>query len=422
MPVSKRRRRTRSTTTQRVNGLESTSEHACAEHSHPLEFEASFVSSKRNRHKKRSVKNPEEATIAITSPHRVCIVGRCTSATSSRHLRDGSEVAESALEESAQWQFRSRPGRTTSFLVPEETTGTTNGSTCTSGRAKVAAVFDARNDKVYALQNENKTLSCWNADTCSGPDDIEHLAVKAQLSSPAVSLSTLAFVRGVAYGTCQDGRLFVARWASEGNEKETFRVEYSNPVEAKGTLYHVFTVAHSSRSSSGATGAGQKRKASREGDYMFFQAFLSPNENRLILYRREVNLASTDYLYERQAQACLVGLNPEGKSGLVIDPRSISTSLADDSKLVVVYAIQTPENGKGKEPQRYFCAPIEVETGQLIRTPFALANHVRHAGAVTPFLLAVGTLDELLLYDVTHGAIVHRTVVSDLVGDCKNCH
>ena len=394
VPVSTKRRRKRSDASE--NGDER----------RPLEFEASFVTAstaRRHRNKKRHVKNSnqEEPMVAITSTHRVSIVGRSLS-----------RQDLPSLQECSQWQFRSRPGRTTSFVLEEKGS---NGSS--KALSRVPAIMDARNDKVYALQNDNGTLSCWDADSASGPDDVDLPAVKVELSKPAVSLSNLLFQKGVAYGTCQDGTLFVARWTPGTDEKETLRVEYSDPAKTKGTQ-HVCTIVQSA-SCSEASRAGQKRKASHEGDFVFYQVF--SKSNGVLIYRHEVNLMEDDCLDGSNVQASFVDLKIEDMSGLVLVPASISASRVDDSTIAIVYAAGKAENGKSKEyHQQFYCAPVVLETGRLMRTPFGLANLTRHAGAVTPFLLAVGTLDEILLYDIAHGAIVHRAVVTDLVGDCKN--
>jgi len=394
VPVSTKRRRKRSDASD------------SAQEERPLEFEASFVTStKRNRHKKKlkhsGASIQEDPTVAITTSHRISIVGRTQS-------RDAS-----SLLECSQWQFRSHPGRTTAFVQEQSSVNGSKGRTF----PRIPAILDARNDKVYALQNENTTLSCWNADTASGPGDVDSPAVKASLSKPAISLSVLPFQRGVAYGTCQDGSLYVARWTAD----ETLRVQYSEPVQTRDTQ-HVCTIVQAGSSSSGGAKVGQKRKVSQDGSFVFYQVFAK--EAGVLIYRREVNLIEVDCLDESNAKVSFVDLvsSIERAAGLTVNLCSASASQVDDSTIAVVYAAERPENGKSKTAthQRYYCAPIGLETGGLMRAPFVLASYTRHAGAVTPFLLAVGTLDEILLYDIAHGTVVHRAFVTDVVGDCKN--
>ena len=390
--VSTRRRRKRS----------DASEASSSPEERPLEFEASFVTSIKRARQKKKLKSSsssslqEEPTVAITAGHRISIVGR-----------------SSSFQECSQWQYASRPGRTTAFVQEQSTL---NGSKHCTTLSRIAAIFDSRNDKVYALQNENASLACWNAETASGPGDADFPAVTATLKAPAVSLSTLPYQRGVAYGTCQDGSLYVARWTSDGR---TLRVEHSEPVHSKETR-HLCTFVLANSTFGGAR-AGQKRKVNNDGDFVFYQVFAK--ENGVLLYRREVNLSEEDCLGGVNVSASFVDLITflEGTNGSITN---ISASHDGDSTVAVVFAVERAENGKSMDATRHkyysYCAPIELETGQLKRIPFALANYTRHAGIVTPFLLAVGTLDEVLLYDIAHGTVVHRSFVTNVVGDCKN--
>lgn len=395
----------------------------------PLEFEASLVTStKRIRHKKKLKRNSgsnEEPTVTITSSHRVCIVGQ------SSHSRAGAEAG--GLQECSQWQFQSRPGKSTSFL--QQVSTSINGSKQPQHHVtRIPAILDARNDQVYALQHENATLSCWNAETSSGPEDVDAPAVKVSLSSPAMCMSFLPFQSGIAYGTCHDGRLFVATWTAGDHDDKQLTVEYSEQLLIDKTCHHVctFVVSAASTGSEPATSSksGRKRKASQEqhgGEFVFYQVFAK--DTGIVIYRRKANLMEQKCLEDETngVQASFVDLvsTLEESNGVTVDPCAVSVSQVDESKIAVMYSAGRATNGKSTSnktlsQQRHYCATIELETGSLTRRPFVLANYTRHAGAVTPYLLAVATLDEVLLYDMAHGSIVHRVVVTDLVGDCKN--
>jgi hypothetical protein len=398
VPVSVKRRRKRSDSVSSDSPEE-----------RPLDFTASFVSlTKRYRQskKRKDGLNPDDETvpsIAITSAHRVSVVGRILS----------SKLQDSDMQEFSQWQFMSRPGRTSSFFQEAQV----NGS---KSPLQIAAIMDGRNDKVYALQKENATLCCWKADDASGPDDNNAPATKVALSSPAISLSTLPFNKGVVYGTCQDGSLFVGRWVSNADGKETMNVEYANQVQPEDSQ-HLSTVMQLN-TGAGNAHAGEKRKASNDGDAILYQVFCKANE--VLVYRREVNLAEDECFGESSLQKSSVDIMPplQGKREFCLGILSAGVSQIDESTIAIVYAIGNVENGKPKDvkSRRHYCAPISLETGRLLRSPFALANFTRQAGAVTSSVLAVGTLDEVLLYDIMHGAVIHRAFVTDLVGDCKN--
>lgn len=383
VPVSARRRRKRSDASLMPPEAERL-----------LEVEASFVTSAQRNRKKKKLSEPSlqhEPIVAVTASHRISIVGR---------------GASQELDECSQWQFRSHPGRTTSFVQESG-----------SKMARIPAIMDARNDCMFALQNENKTLAFWNVNASSGPDDVDAPAIKVKLVKPAVSLSTLVFQKGVAFGTCEGGSLFVTK----RNEHGSLEVEYySEPVhEQSKDAHHVFT---SVQAASGHTKAraGQKRKASHEqGDFVFYQVF--SKANRVFTYKRQVNLKNKDCLNDgANVQVSIVDLRSEDMNGSIVDPVSLSCSQVDDWTIAIVFAVEGGENEGKAEERHFYCAPIDLETGQLRRPPFPLANFARDAGAVTPSLLAVARLDEILLYDLLHGAVVSRSSVTDVVGDCKN--
>jgi hypothetical protein len=399
VPVSVKRRRKRSDSAS----FESPPEES------PLDLAASFVSStKRYRQskKRKDGLNPDDETVpsmTITSAHRVSVVGRILS----------SKQEDDAMQECSQWQFMSRPGGSTSFFQEVKV----NGS---KSPLHIAAIMDGRNDKVYALQKENATLCCWKSDDASGPDDSNAPATKVALSNPAISLSMLPFKKGVVYGTCKDGSLFVGRWVSDTDGKETLNVEYANHMQEEDSK-HVFTVMQLN-TGAGEAHAGEKRKTSNDGDTLLYQVFCKANG--VFVYRREVNLAEDECFGESSLQSSLVDIMPplQENSEFGLDLTSVGVSQIDESTIAVVYAIGNTENGKPKDvkSRRHYCAPISLETCSLLRSPFILADFTRQAGAVTPSILAVGTLDEVLLYDIFHGAVVHRAFVTDLVGDCKN--
>lgn len=375
----------------------------------PLDFAASFVSSTRRYRQSKKRKDgliPDEIipSIAITSAHRVSVVGRILSA----------RLADEHMQECTQWQFMSRPGRASSFFQEEKVNGSSKPP------LQVAAIMDGRNDKVYALQNENATLCCWQAHDASGPDDNNAPATKVPLLRPAISLSLHPFKKGIVYGTCQDGSLYVGRWISDVDGKETLNVEYAEPLQPKDSQ-HVFTVMLLTTSVVGVQ-AGQKRKASIDGDAVVYQVFCKAN--LVLLYRREVRLTDHNLFDESSVQISSVDIMPslQKMSEFCLDLSSVGASQIDESTIAVVYAIGTVENGKPKDliSRRHYCAPITLVTGRLLRSPFPLANFTRQTGPVTSSVLAVGTLDEVLLYDIIHGAVVHRAFVTDLVGDCKN--
>lgn len=380
---------------------------------------ASFVPPVRRSSKRK--KNPaslhsrEEMipSLAITSAHRVNVLGRRI-----KSHADDDQDAPPLLQESTQWQYSSRPGRASSFLQES----LVNGNSRKRHYPAVPAIMDAKNNRVYALQNENATLCCWDATKASGPDDTESSTIiKISLTTPALSLALHNFRKGIVYGTCVDGSVFVGSWiCNQAGRPETLQVDYLEASQSKGE-HHVFTTATTELVVN--RNAGQKRKANEGNDstVAVHQMFLSEG-GRLRLLKHELSLPPDNeegaMILSGNAnqifQEALIELLSNGKTNeerSSLDSQSTIACPMDNKTVALMY-----HSGSRDALWNCYCAHICLETGRLKRSPFVLPPATKQLGALSPSLLVVGTTEHLMFCDLMHGSIVHCVPVSPTIG------
>jgi len=127
--------------------------------------------------------------LALTSHHKISVVSECLASL---------DASPTSLIEDSRWTYESRPGPQTAFLPQEQVkNGKKNKKAATSkssGGGKkngimgnnandffsssvipsLPAVFDASSSRIFALQNGNNTISCWDTSdsaTAAGPDE-----------------------------------------------------------------------------------------------------------------------------------------------------------------------------------------------------------------------------------------------------------
>lgn len=325
----------------------------------PLLYAASVVASSKRFRGRRRKEEELVPLLAITSSHRVSVVGR----------------ASSLLQESTRWQYASRPGSATSFLDHKE-----------KNHTRIGAVLDTRNQRFYALQNSNKLVCAWDAE--SSPDE----ACTMELPMPAVSLSSLPQQQGIAYGTLQDGSLFFGRW----QEGDTKQLQLST-VELEGIqgAKHLCTFLKESISIS----IGKKRKATETaGGPVLYQVF-SVDKRSVVVRRHELNLGDPCVL--RKTETCRVDL--EGTAQL-----SFLTCQIVGTTVVMVFKDKTSP---------YKCATLSLETGKLVGEPFVLPLTTHGVCPLSADLILVATMDQITIY--RQGIHVDSISVANVVLDSK---
>jgi len=273
--------------------------------------------------------------LALTSDHKISVISESLAGSSSASRGDASP----SLIEDSRWTYESRPGPTTAFLPQQElgkvvpvnggsknkkknAGAKSNGrkmskkneniakTSSTTAIPSIPAIFDASSSRIFALQNGNTTISCW--DTCdptmAGPNDNDNNGNASSCTVPlptgryAVSMHRLPTSAtrseggsggnrsstsncGVA-GVLDDGTLYAAMFVPS---KATLRVGYfeadcsnesrgenisgrrsrgrkSTSIDSLGgdNLRHLITIISPAGdvSSTTATKAGAKRKGS----------------------------------------------------------------------------------------------------------------------------------------------------------------
>ena len=340
--------------------------------------------------------------LAITSDHLVTVVGRSR---------------EPAYQEYGALRYTSRPGNAGAFL-----SSSTNGKS-SSGIPKIPAILDVKNDMVYTMQHGNKRLCCWHSLHASGPD--EKTALKVELAQPALSMSLLPLNKGVVYGSCINGNIFVARVVSTSDGEEIF-VEYISSKQPKGSE-HVGTLAELPQGQAKTT--GRKRKMSDADGHstvVFYQAFC--NGKTISLARHELMCerfsADNKLIIEGSLaqQVTAIDLtsgkdkskNKVGKASLLV------SSSGTSPKVALLYDIQTcatqSSNGNMGGSNQYFCASLSLTTGDISHRPVPLPSETQQCGLVTEKLLTVTTKEVISLYDLETGSILHSAKMADIIG------
>ena len=314
--------------------------------------------------------------VILTSSHKASIVGQ---------LRSKSDSWQESI--AAQHQYFTRPGTAFAYLA----------STC-----KIAAVMDGRNQKLYALQNENKHLISWHA--TEGPEQ----GLVIPLPAAAACLHTR---HGVVYGTCIDSTAFIGQWVRNFTTKtETLEIQLIKSVPVTDeVMVHAHTVLEESSTSSNVVEIGKKRTANdmATGGFVMYQVFCTETQVKLV----KTDLKVKDNKFESQeAFACHI------KTGLVIDTSHVMATSMD--KFTMALVVRLTSSTTEVAPQ-FHAIRLALESCQ-IGASFKLPSTTTQIGGISSSLLAIGTINEILLYDVLHGTLVKAEEMTSVVSDTKD--
>jgi hypothetical protein len=339
--------------------------------------------------------------LSITSDHRITVVGRSK---------------EPSYEEYSALQYSSRPGSAGSFFSPPR-----NGKP-SADIPKIPAILDAKNDHVYALQHGNSRLCCWHSLHASGPD--EKTSLKVELAHPALSMSLLPMHKGVLYGTCRDGSIFIARVVSNSEGGDVISVEYIPSKQLKGSE-HIGTMAELPHGQSKTTGRKRKMSdADGNSSVVFFQGF--KDGGLVSLVRHEViceRFSSNGRLIidgslSQQVSSIDLASGLEGKMGKA---KLLISSSGTAPKVAIVYTIEKsstrPKNGNTDQVSTQYCTLVSLSTGNASHCPVALPLTTQQYGLVTETVLAVATKETIALYDLETGSVLQTTNMADVIGD-----
>jgi len=342
--------------------------------------------------------------LTVTSSHRVSVLVESTAPKhkKSGDIADKDDSIQNCFEESSFLQFASRPGKATAFLPDTED----NGKQPKSGGSaiRVPAVFDAQQDRVYALQKHNTKLISYAATGASGAENEASSSIAVDLELPALSLSLLHLPRAsskssprcLAYGTCQDGRIFVASLTCDRDP--TMLVEYFDTETQSFSKDHVGTLAHMVANDTPPTFSPSKRKRkvepatySGECDVVIYQLFRQTHGVLLVRQMIQVAphvtkgnswVAATVTAFRKGPKNVLVRLMKEETTQSSILNVSL-LGLVEGNDAITVFFTDTTE--------QTFYTLISLRTGETMGAPILLPQNARQAGLLGPALLAVLT-------------------------------
>ena len=351
---------------------------------------ASFVQGqRRSRQRRKQQQSPQQRhhmnlltnddmvpQIILTTSHKASIVG---------HLRSKSESWQESLV--AQHQYTTRPGTAFAYLA----------STC-----RIATVMDGRNQKLYALQNENKHLISWHA--TEGPE-------QAQLIQLPAAATCLHIRHGVVYGTCVDSTAFIGQWIRNYTTKtETFELQLiKNLLVTDEVMAHAHTVLEKRGTNINIVEVGKKRTSNDlESDgFVLYQVFCTENQIKMVKTDLKVN---NNKFESQETFACYI------KTDLAIDTSHVMATSLDNYTMALV--VRLPCSKTDLAP-RFRAIRLAMETCQ-IGASFELPSTTKQIGGISSSLLAVGTIDEILLYDALHGTLVNVEEMASVVSDTKD--
>lgn len=348
--------------------------------------------------------------MAITADHEITVIGRSK---------------ESSYDEYTSLKYSSRPGSTGSFS-PSPQNGKSGGQ-----KPRIPAIFDAKNDRVYAFQHGNTRLCSWSTMTANGPD--EKGSMKVELSYPALSMALLPMHKGVIYGTCENGSIFVARVVDDSGNGEILAVEYLKSNQDDGS-YHVGTLAELPHGQNAVP--GRKRKMSDADGHVpviFYQTFCNGESIQLVSnkvncerYAKNGRLVMEESLSQQSASIDLTQSNisgtKQGKQKVEAAKLVISTPGTSPKAALFYTLLDCPShsNGNANKQGTKYCALLSLDSSEISHHPVSLPTEMEQCGLVTETLLAVGTNRSILIYDLETGSVLQSTEIASMVGETND--
>ena len=324
--------------------------------------------------------------LLVSSDHEISIIGRSK---------------EHSYDEFSSLRYSSRPGNAGSFAP--------------SGKSadklpRIPPILDAKNDMMYALQNENSRLCCWDALTVQGPDETR--ASKVDLLKPAVSMELLPLHKGAIYGTCIDGSFFIARLDRNVDRQDELVIEYLPNKLTKGKHTHVGTIAELPQ---GAVRGGSRKRKMSDADghttVYFYQTF--HDDHSLNLVRHEVlferySSVGGKMITENSLEQRVVHIPLELDAGhCVLEAQMMLSSPGNALNACVAYRVQS-----GEDPiRKSFSALFSLTTGQLTHNRVELPAGTRQCSLIGDSLLVIGTEKDVQVFDIETGSVLYTTAL-----------
>jgi len=365
-------------------------------------FVASFISMATKRGlSKMKVHSPEFAdclpVLTVTAEHHITVLGK--------KLSNNSEEESPSYREYSSLQYSSRPGEAGSFFAKP-----VNGKIHPNDLPRIPAIVDTKNERVYAFQHGNCRLCCWNLWEGCGPD--EKTALKAELKAPALSMSLLPMNKGVIYGTCTNGDIFVARVVTESGAA-SLSVEYLPSRQPKGTV-HIGTLAEIHVDQPKVSGRKRKMSdADGNSTVVFYQLFCDGVAIKIVRHDVLFFLANSgvlikvESLLQNVASLNLIEIHSETMNRAQLTRAELLISSSGSSPRVsVVYTIGPLSNIPDEPRTVTFCAALSLASANFSHTPVRLPSSANQFGLVTETVLSTACKDTVCLYDLVTGSLL----------------
>ena len=366
-----------------------------------LPVEASFITTSSTRGQVKWKQHSAEFSelrplLLVSSDHQISAIGRSK---------------DYSYDEFSSLQYSSRPGSVSSFAPPP------NGKE-SSQLPRISPILDAKNENVYALQHGNSRLCCWHPLKANGPD--EKHAIRVDLAKPAVSMSLLPLHRGIIYGSCIDGTMFIARLVNGTDGAEVLDVEYL-PSKVETEEHHAGTTAE--LPDGYLKGHGRKRKmsdADGRTHVNFYQVFY--DSVSLHLVRHEVHferLGTSDTLFPSDSLRQNIAQIPlmSGSEEVISSVQLYMTTSGPAPKVSVMYRVEKKGHNAS---DKCYAAMLSMTSGNLAHNGVALPSGTQQCGMISETLLVVTDQTSMYVYDLETASLLQTVPVPPAVREASD--
>jgi hypothetical protein len=347
--------------------------------------------------------------LTLTADHHITVMGKDT-------VDD--EESSSSYREFSSLRYNSRPGDAGSFFAKPE-----NGKRTANDLPRIPAILDTKNDRVYALQHGNNRLACWDAWKGSGPD--EKTAMKVELKYPALTMTLLPMNKGIIYGSCQNGTIYVARVVGA-----SISVEYlpAKQPTKKGGAVHIGTFAEIDVEHGRASGKKRKMSdADGNSSVIFYQVFCDGASIKIVRNNVTLSISNSDLLIKNGSlvqNVASISLLNEGLSGqyCLTGTKLLVSSSGSAPKISVVYKVEATTSCEVNNDVHdtclgTFCAAISLVSGDISNSPVRLSSQAKQFGLITETVLAAASNEIIHLYDLITGSTLQSISLKRIICD-----
>lgn len=233
----------------------------------------------------------------------------------------------------------------------------------------IPAIYQPKGDRIFALQNGNKAILCWSAS--KGPEHGQLLS----LDSPAESLAPVGSTTGgtlVAHGTCSDGRIFLVN--------DEMKLSYCAATRVSGTI--IATIV---------------RPTTKPDTQIEIYQLLLSEQRTILVHRRVVRVNMTQPLQDQCLHDELVTLHLEESFTDCMD-----AGYCEDTNMIGIYGQSTGCSGN----TTHLISLVALSELSAAIVQHQLPDTTQHVRMVGPNHLAVGTMNEIMIFDTKYGAQV----------------